>query len=86
MGSTNTKEDIVIAQTASGDAQAIGKTMTNRLTTSDILLITILIIMIACIAYFFVRKYRKSNIKLLRRELNSHVLKATSNLELQQVA
>lgn len=84
MGTTNTKEDTIIAQTASGDAQATQKT-SNGLSRSEILLVTILLVLLACIGYYAVRKYRKNNIRTLRRELNSLALRTTSNVDLQQI-
>lgn len=82
MGNTKTKEEVIIAQTASGDAQATQKI--SQVTTSDILLITLLLIVLGCIAYYIVKKYRENNIKTLRRELNSLALKTSSVLELRQ--
>lgn len=82
MGNQHTKEDIVIAQTASGDAQATQKS-SQGLSTSEILLITILLVLLGCIAYYLIKKYRKNNIKMLRRELNGLALKAVSNAESQ---
>lgn len=83
MGNTKTKEEVIIAQTASGDTQASQK-LSQGLSTTDILLIIVLVILLLCITYYAVKKYRKNNIKLLRRELNGLALKATSINELQQ--
>lgn len=82
MGSPHSKEEVIIAQTASGDAQATQKN-SRQLSTTDILVFVILILIVLAIIYVCIKKIWDRAINTLRREFNSAVLRNTiSSVEL----
>lgn len=68
MGSSESKEEVVIAQTASGSATL------NNLTITDGLLIVLLVISVGMIVYFAYKKCADKLKRNIRREINVHEL------------
>lgn len=68
MGSKQTKEEVIIAQTASGDAQATTK-HTEGINHTDIMLIVLIVGASLAAVLYMMRKCKANIVKTLRREI-----------------
>lgn len=75
MGKNQSKhEDLIIAQTASGDAQA---NQNHQLTTSDILLITIAAAIVLGVIVYIIKKWQQNFMRAMRHEISLANIKTT---------
>lgn len=76
MGGKNSKEEVIIAQTASGDATS---SLKKGITLSDWLLIILVVLAIMAIVYIILRKNRKGLRRTIRREIYKNELRRSRN-------
>lgn len=81
MGKTYSKEEVVVAQNANGEANASAHQSRDALTVAEVLLIVVVVILSTAGIYFILKKCQNAAVKTLRRELNAHNFSAVSRHE-----
>lgn len=76
MGNKNSKDEIIIAQTASGDATS---QLHKGLVLSDYLLIGLTVLVILIIIYTTHKRYQKSLRRAIRREIHKNEISKSRN-------
>lgn len=72
MGKQQSKDQVVIAQTATGSSNA--EASQSSMPLNEILIILVVVLLLASIGYYLYKKCRNQTIKTLRRELTRHQL------------
>lgn len=83
MGKSNSKEQVVIAQNANGDASATTTQYHNeKLAMIEILVAVCVVALILAIIYYMFKKCNKHFVRTIQRELNSNNIASISRSNL----
>lgn len=76
MGSNQTKEELVVAQTASGGSNGSGvEQLKVHASTTNIILLLILTLLFLGLLYLMYRIYKNCHVKWMTNEINRHALR-----------